>query len=180
MWPPSFIREEPSMAHLSLAPPTTISVLNSIRESEDPERNMYKIHYLPISSLTSMCCMVYAPPLDVLRRPADTHAVNREQQRRTSRYWLVLIELRLVFFQFYGDSKARFTSNIKEASVSVTQENKNILKLTHSDKRIWHIEFETKIIARQFEFVVQESQKSLQGKSLLIRADRQESKLRTF
>ena len=157
-----------------LLPNSTSTITTGADTSKD-----YKIHYMPISSLSSMCSMVFAPPLDVLKRQADAYG-RGTVDRRSSRYWLILIELKLIFFQFYGDSKARFVSDIKDVSVLAAADSRNSVKILHADKRSWLIEFETVRDAKRFEFVVVESQKSLQNRSQFIKSDRAESRLRPF
>ena len=126
-----------------------------------------------------------APPIDVLRKAAEIYSglkrdIPYATDRRSSRYWLVLIELKLIFFQNFGDTKARFSSNIHDTEVTL-QNDLTSVRLCFPDKRTWVFEFESKLLAKRFEFSILESQKHYFNKSsLYIKGNRYEDFLRTF
>jgi len=105
-----------------------------------------------------------------LRKPADTSflgGIKKDThgvEKRTSKYWLVLIELKLIFFQSPHDSRGRYTIAIHDAEVSL-QSDPTTVRLTFSDKRSWLFEFESKLLAKRFEFSIVETQKYHSNKS---------------
>lgn len=87
-------------------------------------------------------------------------------KERTSRWWICLAELRLSFYQFVGDSKTRFSANIKDTTVAVSKDQNKVAIVNFGDRKKWLINFSTSAEAKKFAFVVAESKKALDGLSL--------------
>jgi len=134
---------------------------------------------------------VLAPPLDILKKTviATENFIGKKDapavERRASRYWFVLIELNVLFYQNYGDARPRYMTNIYDA-VAVLQSDKSSVRLNFPDKRSWLFEFSTTHLAKRFEFSVFESRKHKEnGSSVYIKggsssASRYEDTLRPF
>lgn len=86
-----------------------------------------------------------------------------------------------MFYQNYGDSKPRFMVNIRDVSATL-QHDMTSVRLIFPDKRSWLFEFENKLQAKQFEFAITETQRSLDEseQSLYIKGNRYEQLLRPF
>ena len=80
-----------------------------------------QLRYLPQNPIAEMCQVVFAPPLDVLRKSADVvvlkgkrkqlgaAAVNQSSSsQRNYKFWLCIYKARLHLFQYYGDAEPRF------------------------------------------------------------------------
>jgi len=91
---------------------------------------------------------------------ADTR--DQGPQGRATRWWLVLCNLRLYFYQNYGDNRPRLVSDIVDAKVIVdpTYTKGNVLCVLHRDTRMWLIEAGEAKLAEKFAFAVSESQKA--------------------
>lgn len=147
-----------------------------------------RVMYHPQNPISSVTFMVSGPPLDVLRTPAvtDVHQLARNAARKTAteteekkldtrdtgpqgratKWWLCLNNLRLYFFQNYGDAKPRFISDLTDALVGVDPiyTKGNVISIFHRDGRIWLIELSDSSCAEKFAFAVQESQKAQRSK----------------
>lgn len=127
--------------------------------------NNFSMTIAVCNPMTTLCHMVYAPPLDILRKGSDVYNLHRKivtsnHNYRTSRYWLCLINAKLFLFQYYGDSDPRFVSDVTEASVTIVREKdmqaSQLINLHHADGRVWLIEFQNKTEASHFEFIFNE------------------------
>ena len=120
-----------------------------------------------------MCLLASGPPLEDLRKPAetdlrllalkkveDTAKLKSMVEGRTTLWWLVCSRLKLYFFQYHGDPKPRLVADISQAHVEVDPQymHKCVVKIRHADKREWLLEFEDFKKALKFEFAVSESQ----------------------
>ena len=70
--------------------------------------------------------------------------------------------------------------NIRECEVVYASDNATAIRLNFSDTRSWLFQFETKSLAKRFEFSIRESQKNIEGASVYIKGDRFERNLRFF
>lgn len=138
-------------------------------------RNECSVNYFPQNNTSCMCRMIQGPPLDILRRPADTSKKigkitipgnstnNQPSNYRNSRYWLCLYKLKLMFFQYYGDIAPRFIADLSDVIAKVERDKgrtTSLVNLIHPDSRVWLLEFQTKQDACKFEFAVNESRKA--------------------
>jgi hypothetical protein len=133
---------------------------------KDPVNQKITIKYIPQNLMSSLCYQAQAVPLDALKRSADLTVKktgnNSNQLSRTTRWWLCLFNLKLMFFQFYGDARPRFIGDISSATVHcMTERNlKHNIPIIHADGRKWLVEFYDVGDAIKFEFAVNESQKA--------------------
>jgi hypothetical protein len=158
-----------------------------------------KFKYIPTNPVLTICQMISAPPLDILKRAAEAGVKHRRkvathQQKvassdstaslnvvntgivtnsvnyRNSRYWICLHQLKLYFYQYYGDAVPRLVSDVKDANVTVMRDKgrvTSLVNLTHSDSRSWVLEFGSKQEAVRFEVALMESKKAYyEGKSM--------------
>ena len=78
----------------------------------------------------------------------STKVVNAEVtiQSRKRKWWVVLSNVKLYFYEIYGDSKPKFVADIAETTPSVlTDKSHHIPKISihHIDQHIWNLEFTT-------------------------------------
>lgn len=146
-----------------------------------------RLMYQPLNPISSLCLLASGPPLEDLRKPAETDlrllAMRKESdtgkmkamvEGRTTLWWLVLCRLKLYFFQYYGDPKPRLIADITHATCEVDPmyTQRTVVSIKHADKRFWLIEFEDFKKALKFEFAVLESQEAAkrEGGSLFMRS----------
>jgi hypothetical protein len=161
---------------------------------------LVRFRFLPQNPVTTFCQMISAPPLDILKRPADAlgakmkrrvanitqqsnmqlaantqSSAGSSQNYRNSRYWICLHQLKLYLYQYYGDASPRFASDVKDASVMVMKDKgraTSLVTLIHSDQRAWVLEFGSKQEAQKFEVALTESKKAVfEGKSIYAKRD---------
>lgn len=152
-----------------------------------------KFRYYPQNPIVTICQMISAPPLDVLKRPAESGMKHKRRivnpgntsgggsvsgnstgtgavatttavTYRNSKYWICLHQLRLWFYQYYGDASPRFAADVSDASVIIVREKGRptpLVQLVHDDNRLWLLEFPTKLDAVKFELALNESKKAI-------------------
>ena len=109
-----------------------------------------RIFYRPLNPISSVCLLASGPPLEDLRKPAetdlrllalkkveDTAKLKSMVEGRTTLWWLVCSRLKLYFFQYHGDPKLRLVADISQAHVEVDPQymHKCVVKIRHADKR---------------------------------------------
>lgn len=134
-----------------------------------------RLMYQPLNPISSICLLASGPPLEDLRKPAETDlrllAMKKDSdtgkmksmvEGRTTLWWLVLCRLKLYFFQYHGDPKPRLIADITQATCEVDPMylHRTVVSIKHADKRVWLIEFEDFKKALKFEFAVLESQEA--------------------
>jgi hypothetical protein len=149
--------------------------------AKDKPTAFCQIRYNAVSTVTSFCTTIHGPPLDVLRRPADTYQIASRNNNgngkgggipeRKTKWWLCLIELNLLFYQYFGDTKPRFGVHIVDATVTIVKEIASATTVTvlFSDKRKWTLDFEGPNDAKRFVFAVNESKKAIDGNSIFFK-----------
>jgi hypothetical protein len=165
VWPPLESREEKILFDLS-----------SDRAS-NPHK-VFKFRYTPIHPVLSMVATTTAPPLDILRRPVESYMISSHSamnatskaKERTSRWFICLAELKLVFYQFMGDSKQRYAVNIRDTTVAVSKEELKTVIVNFGDRKKWLINFSNPGEAKKFAFTVNESKKALDGSSIYFKS----------
>lgn len=118
-----------------------------------------------------------APPLDILRRPVESYMVSShaaitgvaKAKERTSRWWICIAELKLIFYQCVGDSKQRYVSNIRDTTAAVSKDALMTVIINFGDRKKWLITFTTIGEAKRFAFIVNESKRALDGNSLFFK-----------
>jgi hypothetical protein len=129
---------------------------------------------MPIHPVLSTVGQASAPPLDILRRPVESYMVSThvaagagaKAKERSSRWWICLIELKVAFYQCYGDSKQRFVANIRDSTVAVSKESSTTVIINFGDRKKWQFNFNSTAEAKKFSFVVNESKRVLDGNSM--------------
>ena len=124
-----------------------------------------------------MVASVTAPPLDILRRPVESYIISShgalssaaKAKERTSRWWICLAELKLIFYQFAGDSKQRYVANIRDTTVAVSKEQPKTVIVNFGDRKKWLINFWTPTEAKKFSFTVNESRRVIDCNSIYFR-----------
>ena len=139
-----------------------------------------KIRYNALSTVTSLCASVHGPPLDVLRKPAETYQIasrnnntgkNVALPERKTKWWLCFAELHMLFYQYFGDSKPRFAVNISDATATLLRDVSpaTSVMVQFADKRKWSLEFENPNEAKRFVFAVTESKQAMEGTSIFFK-----------
>ena len=142
-----------------------------------------KIRYNALSTVTSLCASVHGPPLDVLRKPAEIYQIasrnnnagkNAGAPERKTKWWLCFAELHMLFYQYFGDSKPRFTVSIADATTTLLRDMSPLtfVLVLFNDKRKWVLEFETPNEAKRFVFAATESRKAADGSSIFFKNPR--------
>ena len=118
--------------------------------------NVYRFSYKPLSSLVAQCASILGPSIDILRKASDQfgHLMrNVRTVKRSTRYWVVTLNLRLLFYAYQGDNNVRINSDIRDATVTNVGP---LVTVAHADKRVWQLEFDTPGAAANFVFAVSE------------------------
>jgi hypothetical protein len=143
------------------------------------------VNYWPQNPVTTLCLMIFAPPLDMLKRPADLASIKKKKSDgngnsgaaimyRNSRYWICLHNLKLWFFQYYTDAYPRFGSDLSAATVNIIHDKghpTSLVNLVHLDLRAWILEFSSRKDAKNFCLALHEAQKALNNESIYVNAD---------
>jgi hypothetical protein len=99
------------------------------QQGEDSSPDTCTLSYLPQNPISSRCFMAYGPPADVLRKVTEmnkgtsmekTKAAKKaklEVQSRRRKWWIVLNNLRLFFYDSYLDSKPKLCIDLAEVEV---------------------------------------------------------------
>lgn len=91
-------------------------------------------------------------------------------QGRTSRYWIALYHLRLLFYQHHGDEEPRHSADIRDARIEIVRDKGHLTSLVNivfPDQRLWLLEFNDRKSAVNFEVAVTESKRALRDNSSL-------------
>jgi hypothetical protein len=106
---------------------------------------------------------------------AAVAAAQSSGNYRASQYWMVLYNLRLLFYQFHGDMEPRFSLELQDVNIILSKEVGRtycMVSLQFSDGRIWHLEFNDRKSAVLFDTAVLESKKALrENNSIYMRQD---------
>lgn len=144
----------------------------------EPNDFSMRFDYLPQNPVTAVCQMVFAPPLDILKRSAEVGMKKKKTSDmsgggsamyRNSRYWICLHKLKLWFFQYYSDASPRFMSDVSEATSNIVMDKgrpTSLINLVHADQRTWLLEFSSKQDAVRFDLALNESKKALTDVSI--------------
>lgn len=155
------------------------------REYCQQETRKCVVRFNAMSTITSFCAFIHGPPLDVLRRPPEgfgnqpkraTQATLGPQERKT-RWWLCLTEMNLLFYQFFGDTRPRFSITIEECTAQHGKDNLFSSVLLFQDRRRWVFDFETQKEVNTFIFAVNESRKAAEGTSIFFKKARSFDKI---
>lgn len=158
---------------------SNLHLQNNLGSNACPNGSTITIGYFPQNPISSFCQLAQAPPLDSLRKTVDLSVVRKlgitnNVLTRTTKWWLCLWNLRLYFFQFFGDARPRCVCDIRESHASVIQEKGQLhcVILSFVDGRKWLLEFPSPKDAIKFEFSVTESQRAYKenGGSMFMRS----------
>jgi hypothetical protein len=162
------------------------SIVGILMGSAGAAQNTGKIVFAPRCPISTVCAWVSGPPLDVLRKVTDITKLgknknlnnrllamnNVEQQSRKRRWWIILSDLKLYFFEQYGDPKPKLIADICSVTVSPRRVDSNCLSFVFPDQRIWQFEFGMLNEALSFEFAVVETQRCMnEGGSQFMRLE---------
>lgn len=140
-----------------------------------------QIKYNAVSTVTSYCAHIQGPPLDILRRTADhyyhnTRNKNNSAAERKTKWWICLVELNLLFYQYLGDTKPRYAVYLADATTQIPKDSVNSSSsalISFSDKRKWLLDFETPFEAKRFVYTMNESKKAMEGTSIFFKHQKQ-------
>jgi hypothetical protein len=146
-----------------------------------PQRQVAQIRYTALSSVTSYCAHIHGPPLDILRRTAEHYFHNPRNKNnaaeRKTKWWLCVVELNLLFYQYLGDTKPRFSVYIADTITYVPRDsvNNSSAIIVFPDKRKWLLDFETPYETKRFVSTISESKKAMDGTSIYFKHQKQYS-----
>lgn len=129
--------------------------------------------------MTSYCAHIHGPPLDVLRRTAEHYFHNPRNKNnvaeRKTRWWLCIVELNLLFYQYFGDTKPRFTIYIGDVMCTIPRDvaNSSSAMIIFPDKRKWLFDFDAPYETKRFVYTVNESKKAMEGTSIFFKHQKQ-------
>lgn len=135
------------------------------------------LRYNALSTVTSFCAHMQGPPLDVLRRAAEQYMHTNPGRNkgtvsgeRKTKWWVCLVELNILFYQYLGDTRPRFATSIADASAVLAKDSAvHSVYLTFPDRRKWMFDFETVIESKRFVFAVCESKRATEGTSIFFK-----------
>lgn len=126
-----------------------------------------------LNPILSPCLQVHGPPLDVLRRPGDHYfnpSTKKGKERvsdRRSKWWICIVDAKLCFYQFFGDSYPRYVVLVKDASVFISKAFPNNAVIQFADKRKWQLECRSELDAKKFANAVREWKKVYENSSII-------------
>lgn len=130
--------------------------------------------YEPQNPISSRCLMVHAPPADVLRKLAELNKVvgsnvaleksikmKLEVQSRRRKWWVVLSDLRLYFFDVYGEAKPKLVIDVANAEAIIRKESSFPcrISLAHDHGHVWHIDCASEEEAIKLHFSLTETRR---------------------
>ena len=140
------------------------------------ENLCFMIQYKSFRLITTLCIETAGPPLDVLRRPAQlfnaTHGhkgggnANVNNQERRTKWWVCIVEGRIIFYQYFGDTVPRYVASLSDATASPPKQQSNLTVLTLGDGRKWLFDFEERKQVNRFVFCVNETKRACDGNSI--------------
>ena len=137
------------------------------------------IRYNALSSFTSFGVSAQGPPVDVLRKAPESFMTQSLRKvtvmpERKTRWWLVLAELNLVFYQVFGDTKPRYSVPIFDCSVAIVKDSgsRHHACITLPDKRKWDFEFDDMLDMKRFVFAIVECRKGMDNQSIYFKPGR--------
>jgi len=157
---------------------------DTIRSDDSPLKYMSQrdrtcvVLYNALSSFTSFGLSAQGPPVDVLRKPPEMFSTNVRKvaamPERKTRWWVVLAELNLIFYQVFGDTKPRHSCHLFEASVFIVKESggRHQASVTFPDKRKWDFEFDNAVDMKRFVHCINECRRGMDNQSLYFKSGR--------
>ena len=134
--------------------------------------------YNALNSFTSFGLSAQGPPVDVLRKAPEMFSTNVRKvaamPERKTRWWLVLAELNLIFYQVFGDSKPRHTCHLFDAIAFVVKESgaRHHASVVFADKRKWDFEFDNAVDMKRFVHCITECRRGMDNQSLYFKPGR--------
>jgi hypothetical protein len=162
--------------HLSRTPTTAHLDSAEIEYNDDlttpSTRFSCLFYFIPLNVVGSMCCVVYGPRLDLLRRKGDYfkkfgNVIEEGKEKRGWKWWLVLAEGKLYFYQYFGDMNPRYISDLTGAVAYQAEPTRggpsDCVVLRHLDGRLWRMGFVSSHEMHKFLHAVKESTVVLRG-----------------
>ncbi len=128
---------------------------------------------------------ILGPPMDILRKVTDVSKASESEkikvarkariefstQSRRRRWWVILLDLKLYFYESYGDSKPKLIADIFDVTISLIKEKDQSLRilLVHPDQHRWALDFQLEEESIKFYFSLTESRKCLEDSSIYMR-----------
>lgn len=163
--------EKLSFARAPPKPPSTLGNASGVHGTcTTEEEKVIEVRYSALSHVTSFCCFIYGPPLDVLRKPSEAYSANTGSKRggmqseRKSRWWLAVAEMNILFYQYFGDLRPRYCCALIDCTATPVGELGVVLSF--NDRRKWYLEFKQVHEVNRFIFSVTESRKASEGNSM--------------
>lgn len=142
------------------------------------------IMYQPQPIVTSYSANLLGPPVDILRKVVDVSKATISEKNKVARkarvevtstsrfrrWWVVLCDLKLYFYETYGDSRPKFVGDIAEATATLSSGVTSKITLVHADMHVWTLEFPVDEDAVKFFFAIQESTKALTSSSMYVKS----------
>jgi hypothetical protein len=136
------------------------------------------LSYLPQNPIIGRCFMAYGPPADVLRKVAVIKKRNTmekakaakkaklETQSRRRKWWIVLNNLRLYFYDAYGDARPKLVIDISETEMRWKQDlqyaQSTRVYLVHFGIHSWSLECNSEEEAIRLHFAMCEAKRCLE------------------
>jgi hypothetical protein len=146
----------------------------SSRYTED--ERVVDIRYNALSVITSFCSFAYGPPLEFLRKPGEmfnllsnSAAAKRGviAPERKTRWWICVVEMNILFYQYFGDVRPRYSASVVDCTATVTGDL--TVQLLYNDRRRWCFDFQSLCDVNLFVFTITESKKAFEGSSIYFR-----------
>lgn len=136
------------------------------------------VRYNALSSFTSFGLSAQGPPVDVLRKVPDSFAQNIRKinvmPERKTRWWIIIAELNILFYQVFGDTKPRYSCPLFDCTASIVKESgtRHHACLTFADKRKWDFEFDNVGDMKRFYIAISECRRGMENQSLYFQVGR--------
>ena len=136
------------------------------------------VRYNALSSFTSFGLSAQGPPVDVLRKIPDSFSQNIRKiavmPERKTRWWIVIAELNIIFYQVFGDTKPRYSCPLFDCTVFIVKESgtRHHICLSFPDKRKWDFEFDNVGDMKRFYFSIAECRRSADNQSIYFKTGR--------
>jgi hypothetical protein len=136
------------------------------------------VRYNALSSFTSFGVSAQGPPVDVLRKVPDVFTQNIRKQavmpERKTRWWIIVAELNILFYQVFGDTKPRYSCPLFECNASIVKESgtRHHAVLSFPDKRKYDFEFDNVVDMKRFVSSIVECRRGMENQSIYFKHGR--------
>ena len=123
------------------------------------------LNYTPMNPVVNLCCFVLGPRLAVLGRGPE--AIDEGLSVRGWKWWLCIIQGKMYFYMYHGDSNPRFVSDVRGAELVVDENAPDVLVVKHADGRAWRLKFGEYFDLMRFKYALAEYQSLAAGEGSL-------------